>query len=57
MGINVENLGWKFEQTPQFNCPLTQSNQWEDDEEDDEEQKAEQNWQKKTLGQKTKQNK
>ena len=57
MGINVENLGWKFEQTPQFSCPLTQSNQWEDDEEYEEEQKAEQNWQKKTLGQKTKQNK
>lgn len=57
MGINVENFGWKFEQTPQFSCPLTQSNQWEDDEEDEEEQKAEQKWQKKTLGQKTKQNK
>ena len=57
MGINLENLGWKFEQTPQFSCPLTQSNQWEDDEEDEEEQKAEQNWQKKTLRQKTKQNK
>ena len=57
MGINVENLGWKFEQTPQFSCPLTQSNQWEDDEEDEDEQKAEKNWQKKTLGQKTKQNK
>ena len=57
MGINLENLGWKFEQTPQFSCPLTQSNQWEDDEEDEEKQKAEQNWQKKTIGQKTKQNK